>query len=224
MLFKLYKAGTILLLILLVAVSGCVCCMGLDSPFSKYKKPVADLEFPDNATIGESSYRLVYSNVYPTENDAKAGIYAFAEKLGYSPSRYGGQVDVFWGMTGVKEYRSFKYAGSGASQVFGGLVAVTPAPSSAVSGYTNIKQTSFASMPLMNDEHFNIGTVKGIVYDGTVDTGDGGDAGHAVIDGQTVYLLSCRYSNTYVLAYSFESADRVKQVAQFAIGQIDSAA
>jgi hypothetical protein len=214
----------IVIVAVVVALSGCICCCGLDSPLSKFKKSVTAIDFPDQITIGGKTYHKQFTHEHLTPDEAKQSIVNFAGKLGYDTSGLGDTANTLWGLAGVKEDKSFKYTGSGPNDIAGGSVAKTGAPSTASAGYTGIKQAAIAAMGQANDPSVNKGSVKNIVHEGSIGVGDEGDYGQATVDGKTCYVVVCRYSNMYVTAYSYDSPEAARQVAEFAIAQIDAAA
>ena len=98
---KLFKVMTILLLLSLVSVSGCICCLGLDGQLSKFKKSVSDISFPSQITIGSKTYSKVYSNEYLTPAAVKSGIVSFLEKLKYPGSDTSALVSQYVDTSGV---------------------------------------------------------------------------------------------------------------------------
>lgn len=221
---KLGQIVFIVMVAVVVTISGCICCCGFDSAFSKFKKSVTDIDFPDKVAIGGKTYEKAFTHEHLTPGEAKASIYAFARKLGYEPTDLGGTEENLFTIAGIQEDRSFKYTGPGPNDIFGGSVAKTGAPSTANAGYTAIKQAALAAMSAANDPEVNDGSVQNIVHDGDAAIGDGGDTGHAIVDGKMCYVTVSRYSNMYITSYSYESAEKASQVAEWVIGQIDKAA
>jgi len=205
-------------------ISGCICCCSFDSPLSKFKKSVKDINFPETVTIGGKTYQKDFTHEHMTTDTVKQSIINFASKLGYDTSQLGDAGNLLFSGLGIQEDRSFKYLGNGPKQIIGGSVAKTGAPSTANAGYTAVKQAALAVMPQANDPDVNTGTVQDIVYDGEAAIGDGGDVGRANVGGKICYVTVSRYSNMYITSYSYESAEDAREVAEWVIGQIDEAA
>ena len=204
--------------------SGCLCCCGFDSPLSKFKKSVKDIDFPQTVKIGGTTYAKQFTHEHGTPEAAKLSIINFASTFGYDATQLGDAGNVLFDSLGIQEDRSFKYTGSGSNEIMGGSVAKTGAPSTANRGYSIVKQAALAAMASANDPDVNTGSVQGIVYDGEDDIGDGGDVGHATVRGKTCWVTVSRYSNVYITSYSYESAEKARQVAEWTIGLIDEAA
>lgn len=205
-------------------ISGCICCCGLDSQLSKFKKSVSDISFPSQISIGGKTYDKVYSNEYLTPATVKSGIVSFLEKLKYPRSDTSALVSQYVDTSGVEQYKSFKYTDGTAKGTLGGLVAKTASPLVAMTGYTGMKSTADASMPHANNPNINWGGVQDFSYGGSATPGDGGDWYRFQVDGTDCYGVAVRYSNMYVLVYSFESYEVAEEAAKLAILQIDEAA
>lgn len=222
------KATKLFVIVALVAafalVSGCICCCGLDSQLSKFKKSVSAIDFPSKVDIGGKSYSRVYSNEYLTPDAVKSGVVNFLAKLKYPASDTRTLVSQYVDTAGVEQYKSFKYTDGTTKGTFAGLVAKTSSPLTAMAGYTGLKSTADASMPQANNPNFNWGSVQDIYYGGSSVPGDGGDRYEFEVDGQKCYGVAIRYSNLYILAYSFESYEVAEEAAKMAIEQIEAAA
>ena len=221
---KLFKVVALLLLLSLVSVSGCICCLGLDSQLSKFKKSVSDISFPSQVTIGSKTYDKVYSHEYLTPAAVKSGIVSFLEQLKYPRSDTSALVSQYVDTAGVEQYKSFKYTDGTARGTLGGLVAKTASPLVAMSSYTGMKSTADSSMPYANNPNMNWGSAQDFSYGGSATPGDGGDWYRFKVNGTDCYGVAVRYSNMYILAYSFESFEVAEEAAKMAIRQIDSAA
>ena len=93
-----------------------------------------------------------------------------------------------------------------------------------MSSYTGMKSTADASMPYANNPNMNWGNVQDFSYGGSATLGDGGDWYRFQVNGTDSYGVAVRYSNMYVLAYSFESYEVAEEAVKLAIRQIDAAA
>jgi hypothetical protein len=214
----------ILVIALVAALSGCVCCFGMDSMFSKLKKPVSAIQFPSKMSIGGKTYDRVYSNEYLDKDSVRSGLKSFAGKLGYSSAFFGSLIDKGLDLSGVKQYKSFKYTDGTQNGTVGGLVARTDAPSTASGGYQTIRQSAMAGQSSINDPSQNTGYVQKIITGGGSDLGDGGDRYSMTVNGRPCYTIVVRYSNLYICAYSFESYAAAEAAIAMAIEQIDAAA
>jgi hypothetical protein len=214
----------ILLIMLVTALSGCICCFGQDGMFSKLKKPVSAISFPSSLKIGGKTYNKVYSNEYLDQTSARAGLKAFASKLGYGSGEFSSLIDKGVELSGIKQYKSFKYSDGSQKGTVGGLVAKTDAPSTVTGGYEAIKQSATAGQSSINDPRQNTGSVKNVASGGSTDLGNGGDRYTMTVNGQTCYAVVVKYSNMYISAYSFESYDACDAAISMAIQQVDEAA
>lgn len=212
-------------LALIAAVSGCICCCGQDGFLSKFKKPITAINFPSQINLGGKIYNKVYSNEYLDPASVKAGFKNFAGKLGYNTGGdVSSAVDKLIDLSGIKQYKSFKYSDGTSKGVLAGLVGKTDAPSSVTGGYEAMKVAANAAMPQVNDPGQNNGRVNAVTASGSSTVGDGGDRYVTKVDGQDCYVVIVKYSNTYVMAYSFESFATAEEAAKMAIRQIDEAA
>jgi hypothetical protein len=214
----------LLIVALVTALSGCICCFGQDGFFSKLKKPVSAIQFPSALKIGGKTYNKAYSNEYLEPGTARAGLKAFARKLGYGSGDMQDLVDKGIELSGIKQYKSFKYTDGSSKGIVGGLVAKTDAPSTVTGGYEAIKQTASAGLPAVNDPSQNPGNVQNVVSGGSSSLGDGGDRYTMTVNGEKCYVEVVKYSNLYITAYSFESYDACDAAIQMAIEQVDAAA
>ncbi len=214
----------LLVVTLVAALSGCICCFGQDGMFSKLKKPVSAIQFPSTLNIGGKAYKKVYSNEYLDPAAARSGLKAFASKLGYGSGDMQGFVDKAIDLSGIKQYKSFKYSDGTQKGVVGGLVAKTDAPSTVTGGYEAIKQSATAGQSSINDPAQNTGDVQDVISGGSTDLGNGGDRYTMTVNGQTCYVIVVKYSNMYISAYSFESYAACEAAINMAIEQVDAAA
>ncbi|MCD1294303.1 hypothetical protein CUJ83_04735 [Methanocella sp. CWC-04] len=213
-----------LILSVVVAFSGCICCCGLDGMLSKFKKSVTEISFPSEITIGGKTYKKVYTNEYIGSSAVKSQVKRLLPKLGYSGSEFLDPVDSFVDMTGITEYKSFKYAGSGPTQVVAGFVGKVSSPLTATANYESVKQIVNSGLSMANDPGQNPGGVQDISYEGGLGVGDGGDKYKAKLFGQDCYVVVTKYSNMFVSTYSLESFEAAKSAVEMAIAQIDKAA
>lgn len=209
----------------IATISGCICCCGQDSMFSLLKKPVSAINFPSQINIGGKIYDKVYSNEYLDPGSVKAGLKRFAGKLGYSASGDISEgVDRLIDLSGIKQYKSFKYTDGSSKGVLAGLVGKADAPSAVTGGYEAMKAAASAAMPSINDPAQNTGSISAVSSAGGTSVGHGGDRYTMKVDGQDCYVVTVKYSNMYVMAYSFDSFDAAEAGIEMAIKQIDEAA
>lgn len=212
-------------LALVAAVSGCICCCGIDGMFSKLKGPVSKINFPDKITLNGKSFQKVFSNEYLDPDTVKAGLKSFATKLGY---KAGGNIadaaDALIDASGIKQYKSFKYTDGTDKGVVGGLVGKSDSPVQVAAGYEAMKASANAIQPDVNNPEENNGRVSDVYSSGSSSVGDGGDRYVLKVDGVDCYFVCVKYSNTYVMAYSYDSFAAAEAAAQMAITQIDAAA
>jgi hypothetical protein len=215
----------IAVLALVAAMSGCICCCGLDGMLSKLKKPVSSISFPSQINIGGKVLSKIYSNEYLDPDSVKSGLKNFAAKLGYQA---GGDlsdtVNTLIDATGIKQYKSFKYSDGTDKGTMGGLVGKADSPVQVAAGYEATKAAVNAALPTVNDPGQNTGDIQSVAASGGSDLGDGGDRYVMKVDGQDCYFVVAKYSNTYIMAYSFESFSAAEAGIQMAIEQIDAAA
>ncbi len=209
---------------IVATLSGCICCFGMDGMFSKLKKPVSAINFPDTLSIGGKTYNKVYSNEYLDVDSVKSGLRNFAAKLGYGSSEFSGILDKAIDLSGIKQYKSFKYSDGSQKGVVGGMVGKTDAPSTVTAGYEAIKQSANAAMPSINDPSQNTGRIQNVASAGSTSLGNGGDRFTMTVDGQPCYVIVVKYSNLYIVAYSFESFEADEAAINMAIQQIEEAA
>jgi hypothetical protein len=214
----------ILAISIVALLSGCICCCGLDSNLSKFKKSVSAINFPSQLNLGGKIYNKAYSNEYLGVDPVKAQVKKLLSKFGYSGKEFFEPVDAAIGTLGIQEYKSFKYTGPGANDILGGLVAKTSSPIQAMTGYQAGIQTTNSALPAANDPYQNTGNIQNIHHGGSIPAGDGGDQYSANVEGKKCYVVICRYSNMYVAGYSYESYDKALEAVQMAIQQIDNAA
>lgn len=212
-------------LAMVATVSGCICCCGIDGMFSKLKGSVSKINFPDKISLNGKTLDKIYSNEYLDPDAVKSGLKSFANKLGY---KTGGDIsesiDSLIDVSGIREYKSFKYSDGTLQGVIGGLVGKTDSPVQTAMGYEGIKASANALLPEANDPEENTGRVQDISSSGSSGIGDGGNRYISKVDGMDCYFVAVKYSNTYVMAYSFESFAAAEAAAQMAIDQIDAAA
>jgi hypothetical protein len=222
---KLNKLLLVATMIVVVAmVSGCICCYGMDGMFSKLKKPVTAINFPSTLSFGGKTYDKIYSNEYLDSAAVKTGARKFAGKLGYGTGDIAGLIDKAIDLSGVNQYKSFKYSDGTKTGTIGGFVAKTDAPSTVTGGYEGDKAMATAGESTINDPSQNQGSVSDVSNAGTTELGNGGDRFMSKVDGQDCYVIVVKYSNLYISAYSFESFDADEAAINMAIGQIDEAA
>ncbi|OPY30009.1 MAG: hypothetical protein A4E28_00507 [Methanocella sp. PtaU1.Bin125] len=211
-----------------VAVSGCICCCGLDGYFSKMKGPVTDIAPPGELSVGGKSYTLQYSYDYLNRSAAKAGFRAFIPRIGYSPDMYGRSVDQMMDVGAVDQYKWFEYNDASGRAGFGGFLAKAGSPFVVDSGIHSLNSMLGVSMGIINDPYLNQGGASNLTKAGTTKAGGGGDLYRFTADyNGTVsdcYFVMGRYSNMYVAVYSFESFEVAENVTEQAVAWIDMAA
>lgn len=213
---------------LIAAVSGCICCCGLDGYFSKMKGPVTDIDLPQTLSAGGHEYRLLYSYDYLNRPAAKAGFREFIPRIGYSPDMYGRSVDQMMDVGGVDQYKWFEYGDTNGNVSFGVFLAKAGSPFVVDSGIQSLNSMLGVSMSIINDPYLNQGGASNLTKAGTTKAGGGGDLYHFIADyNGTVsdcYFVMSRYSNMYVAVYSFESFEAAENVTEQAVTWIDLAA
>lgn len=213
---------------LIAAVSGCICCCGLDSLFSKMKGPVTGIVLPPTLSAGGQNHSLMYSYDYLNRSAAKAGFNAFTPRIGYSPDQYGNSVDQMMDVGGVEQYKWFEYADGSGNVSVGGFLAKAGSPFVVDAGLASLNAMLGASMGYINDPDLNQGGAQNLSHAGTTSIGGGGDIWHftATYDGSVrdCYFVMDKYSNVYVAVYSFESRDAALDATRQAIVWIDQAA
>ncbi len=209
------------------AVSGCICCCGLDGFLSKLKGPITDVRMPETLSSGGENYTLLGTNDYLNATAAKAGFREFVPRIGYSPAQYGHSVDQMIEVGGVQQYRQFEYGGRNGPVAVGGFLAKAGSPLVVDSGIQSLNSMLGLSMSIINDPDLNQGGARNLTHVGTTTVGGGGDVWHfdARYDGRErdCYFVMTKYSNVYVAVYSFESRENAEDVARMAIGWIDNA-
>jgi hypothetical protein len=220
-------AAGIALVLLVVAVSGCICCCGLDGLLSKMKGPVTDIRLPETLTAGGENYSLLLSADYLNGSAAKAGFKEFIPRIGYNPDQYGHSVDQMIDVGGVQQYRWFEYGDNEGRVSVGGFLAKAGSPLVVDSGIQSLNAMLGLSMGIINDPDLNQGGARNLTRIGTTPIGGGGDIWHfdAIYDDveRDCYFVMDKYSNMYVAVYSFESQAVAENVTRQAIGWIDNA-
>ncbi|HEY3274078.1 MAG TPA: hypothetical protein VGJ92_09960 [Methanocella sp.] len=220
-------AAGIAVIVLIAAVSGCICCCGLDGFFSKLKGPVTDIRLPETLAAGGQNYSLLSSADYLNGSAAKAGFREFIPRIGYSPDQYGHSVDQMIDVGGVQQYKWFEYRDSEGRVSVGGFLAKAGSPLIVESGIGSLNAMLGMSMGIINDPDLNQGGARNLTRTGTTTIGGGGDVWHfdATYDGveRDCYFVMSKYSNVYVAVYSFDSRDVAEDVARQAVGWIDNA-
>jgi hypothetical protein len=213
--------------LLVAAVSGCICCCGLDGFLSKLKGPVTDIRLPEMLSSGGENYSLITSADYLNGSAAKAGFKEFIPRIGYSPDQYGQSVDQMIDVGGVQQYKWFEYGDSKSRVSVGGFLAKAGSPLIVDSGIQSLNAMLGLSMGIINDPDLNAGGARNLTRAGTTSVGGGGDVWHfdARYDGveSDCWFVMSKYSNVYVAVYSFESRDAAEDVARQTIGWIDNA-
>jgi hypothetical protein len=213
----------IVAIVTIAAVSGCICCCGLDGFLSKMKGPVTDISLPPTLSVGGRNDSLLYSYDYLNQSAAKAGFREFIPRIGYSPDQYGNSVDQMMEVGGVQQYGD-----SSGKVIVGGFLAKAGSSLATDSGVQALNTMLGASMGVINDPDLNKGGAQNLSHVGTTDIGGGGDVWHftANYNGSVrdCYFVMTRYSNMYVAVYSFESREAAENVTQQAIAWIDQAA
>jgi hypothetical protein len=224
---RLYRlAAGIAVVLLVAAVSGCICCCGLDGFLSKLKGPVTDIPLPETLTAGGENYTLLRSADYLNGSAAKAGFREFIPRIGYSPDQYGHSVDQMIDVGGVQQYKWFEYGERDGTVAAGGFLAKAGSPLVADSGIQSLNAMLGLSMGIINDPDLNPGGARNLTRLGTTSVGGGGDVWHfdARYDGadRDCWFVMDKYSNVYVAVYSFESRAMAENVTAQAIGWIDN--
>jgi len=214
---------TFLVVIILFAliVSGCICCCGLDSQLSKYKKSVSILNLTNNTTIDGTGYQLNYTDTRLNRTAVKSGVLDILGLLGYPPEDVEYEMNQSIDTSGVNEYRYFNYTDATGEKTLGIYVAKTDSPLVTSTSFESLKQLLTSSMWFINDHDYNWGGVNNVSYNASSKVGDGGEKYRAKVYGRDSYTVIIRYSNLYVLAYSFESFQVAEEAARVAIRQID---
>jgi hypothetical protein len=223
------KAYQILIVIVtlttVAALSGCICCCGIDGMFSKLKSPVSAIKFPSTINLNGKILNKIYSNDYLNPDAVKNGLKNFAGKLGYQVgSDISDSVNSLIDASGINQYKSFKYSDGTEKGTVGGMVGKTDSPVQVMAGFEAMKTTSDAAMSSVNDPDQNEGSVSDVYSSGSSSVGDGGERYTFQVNGQNCYGVIVKYSNTYVMAYSFESFAAAEAAAEMAIEQIDAVA
>jgi hypothetical protein len=220
-------AAGIAVILLVAAVSGCICCCGLDSFLSKLKGPVTDIRLPATLTAGGDNFSLLRSADYLNGSAAKEGFKEFIPRIGYDPSEYGHSVDQMIDVGGVQQYKWFEYGDRNGTVEAGGFLAKAGSPLVADSGIQSLNAMLGLSMGIINDPDLNPGGARNLTRVGATSVGGGGDVWHfdARYDGaeRDCWFVMDKYSNVYVAVYSFESRAMAENVTQQAIGWIDNA-
>lgn len=221
-------AIALLLLALAAASSGCICCCGMDSLLSRMKKPVSAIALPQELTIGDKSYSLLYSYDYLNRTAAKEGFKAFIPRIGYYPEEYGHSVDQMMDVGGVGEYKWFEYTDGSGRVRLGGFLAKAGSPLTVDYGHRSLVTMMHASMPTINDPRLNDGGAQNVTHNGTAAIGDGADLYRFDADYNgsqgPCYFVIAKHSNMYIAIYSFESFEAAENVAIQAVRWIDAAA
>ncbi len=215
-------------IVVIAAVSGCICCCGLDGIFNKLKGPVTDIALPPTLAVDGQNLSLLYSYDYLSQPEAKAGFRAFIPRIGYSPDQYGNSVDQMMEVGGVQQYKWFEYGDRDGRVRLGGFLAKAGSPFVADSGVQALNAMLGASRGVINDPDLNQGGAQNLSHLGTTDIGGGGDVWHFTADYNgsvsDCYFVMDRYSNVYVAVYSFDSRAAAENATRQAIGWIDLAA
>lgn len=201
--------------------SGCIFCCGLDSQLSKYKKSVTALDLPENTTIDGKTYHLTRTDTRLNRTDVQAGIIGVLGELAYPPEDVETPMKDSMSTSGIYEYRYFNYTGEAGHDTFGIYVAKTDSPFTVTSGFESLRQLLDSSMWLINNHGYNWGGVNNVSHVGSSAVGDGGEKYNADVFGKPSHTVVLKYSNLYVLAYSFESFQVAEEAARMAIKQID---
>jgi hypothetical protein len=157
---------------LALAVSGCICCCGLDGYFSKMKGPVTEIKAPGDMTVDDRSYTLLYSYDYLNRSAAKAGFREFIPRIGYSPDMYGRSGDQMMDVGGVEQYKWFEYGNASGNVSFGGFLAKAGSPFVVDSGIQSLNSMLGVSMGIINDPYLNQGGASNLT--GRLHEGGGG--------------------------------------------------
>jgi hypothetical protein len=204
--------------------SGCIFCCGLDSQLSKYKKSVTALDLPGNTTIDGLTYHLARTDTRLNRSDVQAGILSVLGELAYPPEDVETAMKDSMSTSGIYEYQYFNYTDETGHGTFGIYVAKTDSPFTVTSGFESLRQLLDSSMWFLNNQGYNWGGVNNISHVGSSTIGDGGEKYTADVFGKPSYTVILKYSNLYVLAYSFESFQVAEDATRMAIKQIDIAA
>jgi hypothetical protein len=211
----------------IAALSGCICCCGLDGYFSKLKGPVTDIGLPQTLSVGGHEYRLLYSYDYLNRSAAREGFRAFIPRIGYSPDMYGRSVDQMMDVGGVDQYKWFEYGDANGTVRIGGFLAKAGSPFVTDSGIQSLNSMLGVSKGIINDPYLNQGGASNLSHVGTTRTGDGGDLYRFDADyngtESACYFVMVKYSNMYVAIYSFDSFGSAEDVAGKSLGWIDEA-
>ncbi|WP_048198216.1 hypothetical protein [Methanocella arvoryzae] len=217
---KILLAATIIAAMTLC--SGCIFCCGLDSQLSKYKKSVTEITLPDSPSIGGKQYHLGETDTQLSRAEVKAGIIDVLGELAYPRSDIETATDQAIDTAGIYEYKYFNYTGSSKAETFGVYVAKAGSPFTVMTGFESLRQLLDSSLWFINNPSYNWGGVNNITYAGSSTVGDGSEKYRADVFGQGSYTVVARYSNLYVLAYSFESFEVAEEAARMAIKEIDT--
>lgn len=194
---------------IVASISGCCCCCGADSFTSKYKNAVDDIEFPSSLTVGGTTYTLVESKTYPTQDECVKRFIVNAQAEGYDTSGYTDLIPTGAQISGITEAKEFVYQSAGGDKIKG-FVGKAGSPGQlsgvcAIGKYTvaGVGEIISGDIPNLGDESACYST--------------------RLPNGNTGYATASRYSNMFVYAYSYSSYEATNEAVSTMIEAIDDA-
>jgi hypothetical protein len=208
---KIYGLLIVMLITGIVAsISGCCCCCGVDGFTSKYQKSVDDIKFPSSLTVGGTTYTLVESKTYPTQDECVKRFIVNAQAEGYDTSGYADLIPTGAQISGITEAKEFVYQSAGGDKIKG-FVGKAGSPGQ-LSGVCMIgKQTVAGVSEIIAGDSPNLGD-ESACYSARLP------------NGITGYATASRYSNMFVYAYSYSSYGATNEAVSTMLKAIEDAA
>ncbi|WP_424357627.1 hypothetical protein [Methanocella sp. MCL-LM] len=194
------------ILVIVTSISGCCCCCGVDGFTSKYQKSIEDIEFPSQLTVGGTTYDLVESTTFRSQDDCVKKFISNSREEGISIEGYEDLIPTGAQLSGIYEAKEFVYRSASGDKIKG-FVGKSGSPGQ-LSGVCTIgKQT--------------VAAVGEIVSAETPALGDESACYSARLpNGKTGYATASRYSNLFIYAYSYDSYDATNEAVRSSIDAI----
>ncbi len=207
------RYSLLLLLFTIVSIvtvlSGCCCCCGGDGFTSKYTKSVDEITFPSKLVVGGTTYNLVSSTTFGTQQDCVDKFLSNSREEGFDTEGAGDLVSVGAQITGISEAKEFVYQSTGGDKLKG-FVGRSGSPGQ-LSGACSLAQQIVSSIADINS-----GSSPGL--------GDESWSYTTVLpNDKRGYATAARDSNMFVFAYTYSSYATSNEAVEAALEAIDDA-
>jgi hypothetical protein len=206
-------SGKLVLLLTIVSivalVSGCCCCCGMDGFTSKYKYSVDKVKFPSTIKVGSTTYNLVSSTTFNTQESCVNKFISNANAEGFQTSGFGDMITTGAQASGIYEAKEFIYQAANGDKIKG-FVGRSGSPGQLSGAYLTAKQT--------------VSGISDIIGGGSAGYGDeSGMYTTHMPNGKNGFATAARDSNMFLYAYSYSGYPASNAGVQAALKAINDA-